>query len=168
MSGAPIQPIGFAKPDAYMVDCGNTVVAQGDIRFWRASRGEEAETVASMYGTIAVPLYRTPTPGRAAEPDTMVTPWDEVHAENIRALGAIAKALGVSDWTEVTADVVRTIVTERDAAKAALAASEDERCKMADTILRWQADSNDEVDAARSRAETAEAQLATLRAETKP
>lgn len=126
---------------------------------------------------LAIWNNRTPTPGRAAEPDTMgeverlvqallrgQRGWERACETGPTSLAIERRRLFV-EGEEALLSAVRTIATERDDARMALAASEDERCKMADTILRWQADSNDEVDAERTRAETAEAQLATLRAE---
>jgi hypothetical protein len=108
---APSSPVPAVETVAYMVDCGNTAIAQGDVRFWRAKRKDEAHGCALAHGTVAVPLYRTPTPGRAAEPDTM--------GENRPTWSALDNATSevAAYWSEQLA----TAITRAETAEAQLA-----------------------------------------------
>jgi hypothetical protein len=80
-------------------------------------------------------LLSTPTPGRAAEPDTMVEVERCISTaiSEAQIAGQFGEGAFAQHWADKALSAVRTIATERDAA--------------------------------RTRAETAEAQLATLRAE---
>jgi hypothetical protein len=98
-----VTPGDAAVPVAYMVDCGNTAIAQGDVRFWRAKRKDEAHGCALAHGKVAVSLYLAPTPP---------------------APSGLVDAVPASDWGG-TFDLWNDIETHYEGWRAALVAQKE-------------------------------------------
>lgn len=80
---------------AWMVDCGNTNIAEGDVRFWRAERKYEAHGCALAHGTKAVPLYARLT-APSDEVEALRAEVERLKAQAVEAAAAIQRHVTVS------------------------------------------------------------------------